>query len=176
MKSCEEENFKRDLLDKFPVNKPRELAKKHPESDFSRFYGMAASLPIGDPERASRFNATSKALTHVRTELELELVRKQWKGETINGRPFCDELSVLSLDDSSTSLSRVTPSVARISNKTPVLETIEEQCPHRNDEDNRFLLRHICEKLNMLEMDMKEKLNMLEKDMKEIKYFLKNSK
>ena len=102
MKSCEEENFKRDLLDKFPVNKPRELAKKHPESDFSRFYGMAASLPIGDPERASRFNATSKALTHVRTELELELVRKQWKGETINGRPF-DELSVLSLDDSSTS-------------------------------------------------------------------------
>ena len=106
MKSCEEENFKRDLLDKFPVNKPRELAKKHPESDFSRFYGMAASLPIGDPERASRFNATSKALTHVRTELELELVRKQWKGETINGRPF-DELSVLSLDDSSTSLSNV---------------------------------------------------------------------
>ena len=75
-----------------------------------------------------------------------------------------------------TVLHLVTPSVARISNKTPVLETIEEQCPHRNDEDNRFLLRHICEKLNMLEMDMKEKLNMLEKDMKEIKYFLKNSK
>ena len=80
LKSCKDENFKRDLLEKFPVNKPRELAKKHPDSDFTRLYGMAYSLPTGDPERASRLNATSKALIHVRHQLGRELVCLKLEG------------------------------------------------------------------------------------------------
>jgi hypothetical protein len=175
--SCKDANFKWDLMEKVPAKsttykfKARELAGNHPVSDFGRFYGKADILPTGSQERVSAFNITNKALLKARTELELELVHTKLKEMTINGRSF-DELSRMSESvassnsnmDISTSLSRVNPSVARISNPTPALETIQEPHAHRDEEhDQLFLLRYMCEELDMLK-----------KDIKEIKFFLKN--